>query len=456
MPIEGLKPTAAIATAVVEGRYENLSAEMVDAVKASILDTLGVAMAGAVEPLGKTITAFVSDLGGHPVASVLGSKLRTSPPNAALANGAMIHALDYDDSLQIFSYHFSSFLLPTVLALGEGAGTSGKEAITAFAYGLETAAAVFRAATSRRDYDIGWHRTCTVGALASAAAASKVLKLDVAQTRMALGMAASQACGLRENFGTMTKPLHSGIAARNGITAAMLAQRGFTADDGVLEGKLGFFKVFYGDGHYDPANVITSLAHPFSYASSMRIKKYPCCGQTARPIDAMIGLAKGHDIKPEQVERIECGINASVMNILIYPNPVTGLEGKFSLEFCLAVALLERKVLLGDFVDARVHDPRVQAMMRKVSKYPDPAVPHHGGKGPTVTVHMKDGSKHALSIDMEEDQPWPPPTLEEKLEKYRDCARRVLPDEKIERCLQLVQRLEDVQDIREIMTAIAV
>lgn len=455
MPANGLDPTEAVATAVVEGRFRDLPPAAVDAIKSSMLDGLGVAMAGSVEPLGKTITAFVKELGGSPRATVLGSGLRTSPPNAALANGAMIHALDYDDSLQTFSFHFSSFLLPTVLALGEPEGISGRQAITAFAFGLETAVAVFRAATSRRDYDLGWHRTSTVGTLGSAAAGAKVLGLDVPQTRMALGMAASQASGIRQNFGTMTKPLHSGIAARNGVTAALLAQRGFTADPDILEGKLGFCKVFFGEGHYEPANVAASLARPFDYISSIRIKKYSCCGQNARPIDAMLSLVNEHDIRPEQVEHVECGINPSVMNILLHSNPATGLEGKFSLEFCLAVALLDRKVVLDHFADERVNDPRVRALIRRISKHPDPTVPHSGGKGPTVTVHMIDGREYSRRIDMAEDQPWPAPTEQEKIAKYKDCARRVLDDQKTETCLRLMQNLEEVKDIRQVIASIA-
>lgn len=455
MPANGLEPTEALATYIVEGEFRDLPSAMVDAAKASILDSLGVAMAGAVEPLGKTITGYVKELGGNPQSTVLGTGLRTSPPNAALANGAMIHALDYDDSLQIFSFHFSSFLLPTILALGEDQGISGKQFITAFAFGLETAVAVFRAATSRRDYDLGWHRTATVGTLASAAAGAKVLELDVHQTRMALGMAASQAAGIRQNFGTMTKPLHSGLTARNGVTAAMLAQRGFTADSNILEGKLGFCNVFYGVGHYELANIGASISHPFDYVSSIRIKKYSCCGQNARPIDAMLALANDHDIRPEQVAHVECGINPSVMNILVYSNPTTGLEGKFSLEFCLAVALLDRKVVLGDFTDERVNDPRVREVIRKISKYPDRTVPHSGGRGPIVTVRLLDGREYSRRIDMGEDQPWPAPTQEEKIAKYRDCAKRVLDDQKIEACLKLIQNLEEVKDIRQVIASIS-
>jgi 2-methylcitrate dehydratase PrpD len=448
--------TEALAKTVTNGRFEHLPQAAVSAIKASILDGLGVAMAGAVEPVGRTIVDFVRELGGSPQAAVLGSAVRTSPPEAALANGAMIHALDFDDSLQIFSFHFTSFLLPAVLALGERKGISGRDAITAFAYGLEASVAVFRAATSRRDYDLGWHRTATVGTLGAAAAGAKVLGLDVEGTRACIGIAASQAAGIRQNFGTMTKPLHSGLTARNGVTAAMLAHRGWTADPDVLEGKLGFCKVFFGDGHYDLANLHASLARPFHYVSSIRIKKFPACGQAARPIEAMLALVKENDIRPQDVERIECGLNPSVLNILVHSDPATGLEGKFSAEFCLAVALLDRKVVLSDFTDDRVRQPAVQALMRKVTRYADPEVPHHGGKGPTVTVLTRDGRRLSRRIDMDEDQPWPAPGREERIEKYRDCAQRVLSADRIERVLEFTENLEEVSDVRELVTALSI
>jgi 2-methylcitrate dehydratase PrpD len=235
----------------------------------------------------------------------------------------------------------------------------------------------------------------------------------------------------------------------------MLAQRGLTAAPNILEGKLGFCNVFYGEEHYDLANIGASIAHPFDYVSSMRIKKYSSCGQTARPIDAMLALANDHDIHPGQVAHVECGINPSVMNILMYSNPATGLEGKFSLEFCLAVALLDRKVVLGDFTDERVKDPRVREMIRKISKYPDPAVPHSGGTGPIVKVRMLDGREHSRRMDMGEDQPWTAPTDEERIAKYRDCAKRVLNDQKIEACLKLIRNLEEVKDIREVVASVS-
>ncbi len=448
-----LGPTEALCTYVVHGAYEDLPAHVVAAIKSSIRDGLAVGLAGSMEPVGKAVRAFVQDLGGEPQSTVLGSGFRTSPPNAALANGTMIHALDYDDGIQIFSFHCTSVLLPTILALGELNGISGRQAIAAFAFGLEAAAALFRCAT-RRDYDAGWHRTSTVGTLAAAAAGAKVLGLSVQQTRVALGIAASEAAGSRQNFGTMTKPLHSGLASRNGVTAAMMAQRGFTADLQILEGKLGFCKLYFGEGQYDLERLVASLSRPFDYISSIRIKKYPCCGQNTRPIDAMLSLVREHDLRPDQVERIECGVDPSVLNILIHSSPKTGLEGKFSLEFCLATALLLRKVTLDQFTDERVNDPVVQDLIRRTSKYPDPTVPHSGGKGPTVTVHLVDGRVLSRRIDMAEDQPWQPTTVEEEIAKSRDCMSQVLTAAKTAEALGLLEHLEDVPDIGQIASAV--
>lgn len=445
--------TAALAEYVVAGTYDDLPAPVVSALKNSILDGIGVALAGAQEPVGQEITAFVDDLGGRPRASVLASDLKTSPPNAALANGTLIHALDYDDGIQIFSFHCTSVLLPAILAVGEERGTSGREVIAAFAYGFETAAVIFRS-TNRKDYDLGWHRTATVGTLAAAAAAGHVLGLNAEQMRVALGIAASQASGIRQNFGTMTKPLHSGLAARNGVTAAMLAERGFTADPNILEGKLGLLNVLIGEGNYDTAKMMASLERPFDYISSLRIKKYPCCGQNTRPVDTMLSLVREYDLQPEQVAQVTCGVSPSVMNILIHAQPSTGLEGKFSLEFCLAMALLYRQVTLDQFTDERVQEPLMREYISKISKYPDETVPHSGGKGPTVEIQLQDGRTLTRRLDMEKDQPWAPQTREDQIIKFRDCASRALPTKRVDAALELLSDLENVQDIRQVLTVV--
>lgn len=455
MPANELEVTQTLATYVAQGTFEALPPPVVEIIKNSLLDGLAVALAGSLEPASRKILAFVQEQGGTARSSVIGSGIRTSPVNAALANGVLVHALDYDDGIQIFSFHATSVMLPTIFALGEAEGLSGKEAIASFAYGLETAAALFRSA-NRREYDLGWHRTSTVGTLASAAAASKVLGLDPDQTQMALGIGASQASGIRQNFGSMTKPLHSGLAARNGVMAALLAKSDFTSDAHSLEGKLGLCNVLFGAENYRPELIIESLTHPFDYISAIRIKKYPACGQNTRPIDAMLALIREYDIRPEDIEQVECGVSPTVMNTLFHSRPSTGLEGKFSLEFCLAAALIDRSVGLDHFTNERVRDPAVQRIIAKIGKYPDPSVPHSGGKGPTVTIRLINGRELSRRVDMPEGQPYMPASRAEQIAKYRDCAKRIIPEKQLEACLELMENLEQVDDIRRIMETVTV
>src|SRR5438067_6767459 len=234
--------TARLAEYVAALRFEALPADAVHRAKRAILDTVGVTLAARPDETSRRIVEFVERIGGTPAATVLGQGLRTSAPNAALANGTMAHALDWDDTNVALNGHPSVVALPSALALCEEAGRSGRHLIAAYVAGFETAARVGRA-LGVGHYERGWHATGTAGALGAAAAAARALDLDTARTRTAFGIGASQGCGLRQNFGTMTKPFHAGNAARAGTVAAMLAQQGFTADPGILEGRFGLLDV---------------------------------------------------------------------------------------------------------------------------------------------------------------------------------------------------------------------
>ncbi len=241
--------TEQLAHLIAETTYAQLPANAVTQAKRALLDTIGVTLAGHGEEAGRLITAWVEDVGGCQEAAVLGTTLYTSPGLAALANGTLGHALDFDDVTEHLRGHPSVPVTPVVLALGEAMGASGAEVITAFVVGVEVEAKIGKAMTSAHPRR-GWHPTATIGPLGATAAAANLLGLTPAQVRMALGIAASKAAGLRQNFGTMTKPLHAGEAARSGVEAAQLAQRGFTADPQILEGRFGFFNTFVGSGEF--------------------------------------------------------------------------------------------------------------------------------------------------------------------------------------------------------------
>ena len=249
-------------------------------------------LAGAVEPAAEKVRAVVLAEGGGPLALVVGTRLRTSIAGAALANGTAAHALDLDDSHHPGFLHPSAVLVPAVLALGEARGASGSETVAAYLAGLEALTAI-GSAINLRHYELGWHATATIGTVAAAVAGARLLRLDAERAGAALGLAASQAGGVRRNFGSMAKPLHAGLAARAGVLAALLAEQGLTAGDEVLEGERGWFDLVAGPGEWDEAAGLAALDDGFGLAvEGLGIKRFASCGVTHAPIEAALALRK--------------------------------------------------------------------------------------------------------------------------------------------------------------------
>ena len=279
--------TKRIAEYVATTSLEDFPPEAVEAAKGAITDCLGCMLAGSTEPLADVLCGYVKSNGGTPQATVVGRGFKTSAPEAALVNGAMGHALDYDDISRAMKGHPSVVLLPAALALAEEEGAAGSDVLLAFMLGFEVACSVGDSVGVAYHDDLGWHPTGPLGALGAAAAASRILKLGEEQTAMAISLAASQAAGLRQNFGTMTKPFHAGASCRSGITAAKLVQAGFTASTDAIEGRFGFIHAFSGGAGYDRERVLQTLGKRcYLIESGIEIKKYPCCGSSHLALDA--------------------------------------------------------------------------------------------------------------------------------------------------------------------------
>ncbi len=301
----------------------------------------------------------------------------------------------------------------------------------------------------------GWHPTAVLGTFGAAAAAAKLLKLDIQQTTNALGLAYSEAAGLGQNFGTMTKPFHAGNAARSGIVAALLAKQGFTAAKDIMEGDMGFPAAFYGERPANISKMAENLGAPFVIISrGINVKRYPSCAGTHRPIDALLHLIDSYDIKPEEVEAVDCRVSPRAKKILLYDNPNTGLEGKFSIQFVMAAAIQDRKIELAQFTDEYVNSPAIKGLMRKVSLriHPDWAEGKDTDARPDiVAIRLVDGREYSYGVALAKGHEKVPLTDEEFLAKYRDCAKLVLGDREIERCLELINKLEELEDISELM-----
>jgi 2-methylcitrate dehydratase PrpD len=367
----------------------------------------------------------------------------------------MAHALDFDDVNWSMSGHPTVPLLPAVLALGQAIHASGAEVLLAYTLGFEVEAKV-GLGVNPRHYDLGWHATSTLGTLGAAAACAKLLGLDVTKTCMALGIAASTAAGLRQNFGTMTKPLHPGQAAMHGVTAAQLAQRGWTADADILGAPYGFCQLYAGAGQYDLDAIVKRLGNPFELlATGVVIKRYPCCAFTHRALDGILTLVQQHTLSADDVVAVECRVGRPTAEVLIHSRPQTGLEGKFSMQYCMAAALLDKRIGLLSFSDEKVRRPAAQQLFERVTMTVHPEAQHHDTRGEalpvTVLVTLKDGRRLSAQIQHPKGHPADPLSPAALEEKFEDCAFGVLERPDIRQVIELVQGLEYLGDVGTLM-----
>ena len=355
------------------------------------------------------------------------------------------------------SGHPSAPILSPTLAVAERAGASGADLVTAFVVGVEVEAKIGRAVNPAH-YEVGWHATATCGVLGAAAAVAKLLGLSPTQASHALAIAASMASGIKANFGTDCKPLHVGHASRCGVEAALLAQAGFTGNPDALEHEDGFGST-HGGGSKPEWHLVADLGAPHEVAEpGIGVKRYPSCASTHQSLDAMLALIEEHALTPAAVEAIECGVYYLAPHQLIHDRAETGLEGKFSMAYCVSVALLDRTVGLAQFDNERVRRADVQAFMPKVRMFVHPeqttreCLPTRFSE---VTITLQDGRRLAKRVAHAKGQPKNPLTLGELEAKFRDCASRVLPAERTESVLSAVRALETVPDVSVLARALA-
>ncbi len=361
--------TRRLAEFVIDTATKDIPVSVMEGSRHAITDTIGCALPGTLEPVGEIIARWVQEIGARPQATVWGRHLRTSPAEAAFANGVASHALDFDDSLPSLHGHPSATMAPAALAVAEVAGSSGEAVLAAFALGLEVAGKLGRA-VGPGHYVRGWHQTATIGVFSATAIAARLWGLNTDSLQAAWGLAASQASGLVQNFGTMTKPFHAGHAARSGVLAAWMAQQGFTANTAIFDGKDSFLST-YGSGDGDPLDTLLDqlgkpweMLHPGIY-----VKRWPCCYCNHRPIGGILKLIEQHSIRAEEVETVEIGFPPGTDDALISENPQTGLEGKFSIEYVAAATLLDGKLTLETFTDPMVQRPQIRALIAKARRY---------------------------------------------------------------------------------------
>jgi 2-methylcitrate dehydratase PrpD len=350
--------------------------------------------------------------------------------------------------------HPSAPIVPALFAIADMTNVSGRDLVTAFVAGFETSTRIGRAVNFHH-YEKGWHPTVTLGVFGVAAASAHLLRLTETQTATALAIAASLASGVKANFGTMTKPLHVGHCARSGLFAALLAREGYTANPGTFEHKQGFFEVFNGAGTYDPARLFEGWAKPFDIERpGLGIKLYPCCGSTHGPIDGMLTLTAKHAIRADDVERIEARIHRRRLAHTDRPDPQTGLEGKFSVQYCLARAIIDRKVVLEHFEDEAVREPAVRALTHKVrtEAYSSPLGDNGDHYGVDLAVTLRSGERLTLRQERPTGRSPEDPTPPERLEaKFLSCASRAVNAAAATRLLEALKALDDAANARDVI-----
>ncbi len=453
--------TREVAAFVRGARIADLPAIVVENGKKSILDGLGLALSGSVAMSGRHVRTHLSALGlGAGPATVIGSSMKVAPRFAAFANGVGIHADDYDDTQlavakdRVYGLltHPTAPALPSALAVGEATGASGADVMLAYHLGVEVECKIAEAIDPRH-YQTGFHATATCGTFASAATAGRLMGLDEDAMLRALSIAGSQSAGLRENFGTMTKPFHAGRSSESGVVSAQFAGYGWTASDNILEAMRGFFRA--AGGGYDPAAIRGRLGAPWTFETpGVSIKPHPSGSLTHPGMTEMLRLIDEHGITADEVAHVRVGTNSNMPNALIHHRPSNELQAKFSMEFCMAILLLEGRGGLNEFVDEVVNRPEVTALIEKVDFVIDDRAEAAGYHLMTtyIDIETTDGRTLSGMADFGKGSPSNPMSYDEVATKFHECAEFAEWDRtRADRVVEMVSGFDDLPDLGTLM-----
>jgi len=440
-----MKNTAHVIDYIVGSRYEDIPPKAIAVAKGAMLDCVGVALAGARQPGGMIPAQWARATAGAGQATVWGHDFRTSAHDAALVNGTAAHALDYDDVTWGLIGHPSVSLVPATFALGEFLGASGRDALHAYVVGFEVMAKLGRTTQPRHSLDGGWHATGTIGAFGATATCCKLLGLDAEKTGHALGTVYSMTSGNVSNFGTMCKPLHAGLAARNAIEAALWASAGFTSVPHPFDGPRSFHEV-YSRGLPADMTPLEELGRVYELVvRGVVIKPYPCGVALHPAIDAVHALKREAPIDADAIEGIEAGVTKYTYDKLCYLVPDTGLEAKFSMPYTIARAVLDDAIGFDTFTDALVRDERARNLTKRVHMYTHDGIERSwkmGSRPVHVSIKFRDGSVRERQVDISKGNPEVPMSDAELGIKFRDCARACLDSAAITAAIEGLKNVE--------------
>lgn len=427
--------------------FEHIPSDVVAKVRWHLLDTIGVALAGAEQPSATAVREMLVRRGGKPQAQVWGWGFRLPASSAAMANGVAAHSLDFDDTHLPSITHLSGCILPAVLSVAEAMNADGRAALTALVAGYEVGARVGLAAAGGF-HARGFHATPLCGAFGATAAAARLLNLDAATMTHAIGIVGSQASGIQAflNDGSWTKHLHAGWAAHAGVTAAELAGEGFKGPAAVLEGRFGFLSTHLGSEGFDPDRLVSGLGETWE-TRALCIKPYPCCHFNHAAVHAALRLRAAHTLAPDEIVSVEAIVPTAVVPIVCEPRavklaPPTPHSALFSLPFCVAFALIHGHLGLGDFTEQSIVDKRVLALAGAVDCRGSDGTAFPQVYPGAVRVHLRDGrcvEWHEGVNPGHADAPLP---VEQVHQKFRSLATRVLSAEAVEAVISTVSCLE--------------
>lgn len=430
------------ASRIAAHRFEHLSPVAVESALKGIADTVGCIVAGAATDIGRAMRAFCMAESGKCRVWPDG---RTSARGAALANGAMGHAHDIDDSSESMRGHPSVPVVPALLAVADAERYSGADLIAAYVIGVEIEGKIGRATITSHP-ERGWHTTLTLGTLGATAAVSNLMRLPEEKVLNALGIAVSMCSGVRVNFGTQTKPLHAGIAAHNGILATQLAMLGVEASPVAIEGYQGFFDVFAGYEGTDASLAVTAIGEPWEVIDAgLDFKLYPSCSLSHPPLDIVLGGIRDGSIDPDDIEEVRCGVGYRLLTNMPYERPETGLQGKFSMNYCIAAALRYGRCSFEQFTDEAVADEKLRALLNRVKVYVHPdlqGVDSLSRDFSDIEVIHRSGRRFHRRLEKSKGHPTNPMSWDEHREKFLACTDLALSRAQGEELWERVRHLD--------------
>jgi 2-methylcitrate dehydratase PrpD len=442
----------------VNTKYEDLSSDLVEATKKEVLDALGVGLAGFGALGVKELLDITTEWGGKGESSIILCKQKVPAPHAAQVNATMIHALDYDDIHESGIMHPAVVAVPTSMAVAEKKGElSGREFITAVALGVDMMCRLGMA--TKCGTNAGWHFTTLYGFLGASGIAGRLLRLDEKQMVNALGIAYHQCSGNGQcvKDGALTKRMGPGFSVRGGITAALLAERGVTGAKNSLEGEWGLYRVYL-QGSYDATALIADLGKHFE-GINVSIKPYPCCRGTHPAIDAALALVYKYNIRTENVQKVTIFVGEGFHRLLCTPldaklKPRNIVDAQFSIPWGVATAIARRRVIMEDFTEAAIKSKDILDVTNKIDVQLDTCYTSQTLEPTKVIITTKNGEVYSEKVDHPLGSPQRPMSFDDCTKKFKDCAsypEKKLSDERIDAVIELVGRLEELKDIREII-----